>query len=346
LAQPIFDISLLRGGVFQGNQLSDQGVFWLAPEPGDFDFQCVTLFGRETTDQFSERRLWQMARPRFPAIRQVNVVCQFVSLDCVCGNRNPGRAYRLANALECHVTVLVGGGSFGDLGGSEGAEIYDATTATFNATGNMTAGINSGLTSSLLPEGKVMISGESYRGCRFDLGVCAGAAELYDPVTGTFSALSNSQSAQGHAATLLPDSTVLLSGGWVCCGATIATAAIYHPAVLVHSPVLFSLSGDGSGAGAILHASTHEVVSSSNPAIAGESLEIYGTGLIDGSVIPPQVAIGGRMAEVLFFGKASGFEGLNQVNVRVPNGVAPGPTVSVRMNYLGRPSNEVTIDVR
>ena len=88
-AQPILDISLLRGGVFQGNQLCDQGVFGLAPETGDFDFQCVTLFGRKTTDQFSQRRLWQLARPGFPAIRQVNVVCQFVPLDCVCGNRNP-----------------------------------------------------------------------------------------------------------------------------------------------------------------------------------------------------------------------------------------------------------------
>jgi hypothetical protein len=43
-AQPILDISLLRGGVFQGNQLSDQGFFALAPETGDFDFQCVTFF--------------------------------------------------------------------------------------------------------------------------------------------------------------------------------------------------------------------------------------------------------------------------------------------------------------
>ena len=212
--------------------------------------------------------------------------------------------------------------------------LYDPVTRTFTPTGDMKT-MRAGHTATLLPDGTVLIAG-------------AGSyAEIYHPDTGTFTETGRMISQRGdHTATLLSDGTVLIAGGIVSFtqSANIAaTNEIYHPNVNKPAPALLS---DATGQAAILHASTQQTVSQDLPASAGEALEIYMTGLIDDSVIPPYVVIGGRMADVLWFGKAPGYPTLNQINVRVPAGVVPGPSVPVRFTYIDRPSNEVTIPVR
>ena len=66
----------------------------------------------------------------------------------------------------------------------------------------------------------------------------------------------------------------------------------------------------------------------------------------DRSVIPPQVSVGGMLAEVLYFSAAAGYPGYNQVNFRLPDGVPGGPAVPLRLTYLDRPSNQVAIAVQ
>lgn len=230
--------------------------------------------------------------------------------------------------------VLVAGGD-DDLGSDSIADVYDPWSAMFNSTGSMTYN-RSAHTATLLPDGTVLVAG----GDKF------GTAELYDPLKGTFSATGTMTAPREAAtATLLRDGTVLIVGSrcGYCPAAT--SAEIYHPAVLAVPPAPISVSGDGRGQGVIWHPSTAQIASSQNPAVAGEVLSMYTTSLVQGSAVPPQVAVGGRFGEILFFGNAPGYPGFSQVNFRVPDGVTPGPAIPVRMIYLGRPSNELTIGI-
>jgi hypothetical protein len=216
------------------------------------------------------------------------------------------------------------------------ALLYDPPATSYVPIGNVSERYRNQHTGTLLPDGRVLLAG----------GDRLGEAILYDPSLNAFTPAANmSNYRRGHTATLLPDGTVLIAGGAETPPVSLNSAQIYQPAALVAAPSLLWMA-DGSSQGAILHAGTSEVASAANPASVGEALEIYLTGLIDGAVIPPLISIGGRSAELLYFGKAPGFRNLNQVNVRVPSGVRSGARVPVRITYLARPSNEVTIGVR
>jgi Galactose oxidase, central domain len=300
------------------------------------------------------------------------------------GNLTTPRLGHSATLLTNGKVLIAGGATSGPFNVKlASAELYDPFTGTFSITGDMTTA-RTGHTTTLLPNGKVLIAGGvSNLNTPFNSSFLA-SAELYDPSAGTFISTGNMTAARAlHTSTLLSDGKILRAGG-AGHGGPLASAELYDPStgtfgptanmttarcehsdsatllqdgkvlivpgddesVLIPAPRLYSLSGDGQGQGAILHAGSVRVVTASDPAFPGEVLEIYGTGLKDGSVIPPQVAIGGRLAEILYFGKAPGFTGLNQVNVRVPSDIVPGPAVPVRLTDLGRPSNAVTIGVQ
>jgi len=248
--------------------------------------------------------------------------------------------------------VLFAGGE--TVGRMADAELYDPASRTFVPTRSMAAPrVWHSLT--LLPNGMVLAAGGetdtcSASGCWFAGSV--STAELYDPAAGAFVATPTMITArETHTATVLKDGRVLLAGGVSyggigIFGGSLASAELYSPATPLAAPVLGSVSGDGQGQGAIFHAGTRQLATGDDPALVGDSVDIYCTGLSTGGVLPPQVAIGGRMAALLAVGAVPVAPGVTQVRVRIPTGITPGPAVRVRLTYLDRPSNEVTIGVR
>ena len=211
----------------------------------------------------------------------------------------------------------------------------------------------------MLPGGSTLVAGGDSQTCEDNGCWYSGiesSAELYDPVKGTFTEVGNMISSRtSHTATLLNNGDVLIAGGLTIAGPdpvggfleeSIASAELYHPASPSSAPVLFSMNGNGTGQGAVWDAATGQLASPQNPATASEILSMYVSGLAEGGAIPPQVTVGGQMAQILFFGDAPGYPGYYQVNFRVPSGVAPGSAVPVRLNYLNRASNGVSISVQ
>jgi large repetitive protein len=118
------------------------------------------------------------------------------------------------------------------------AELYDPSTATFTRTGDMTTPL-SDHAAVLLTSGKVLIVGGSIDATGCTSCTSARTAEIYDPVTGKFTATTHPLNAarSSPTATLLSSGKVLITGGGVTpTGGPLKTAELYDPMTDTFTP--------------------------------------------------------------------------------------------------------------
>ena len=99
-------------------------------------------------------------------------------------------------------------GGSGTVGQLTSAELYNPTTGTFTATGNLNTARYEHA-AMLLNNGTVLVAGGSN-----SLSPPLTSAELYNPTTGTFSVTGNLNAGRySQSAVLLTDGNVLVAGG-------------------------------------------------------------------------------------------------------------------------------------
>jgi hypothetical protein len=142
-----------------------------------------------------------------------------------------------------HTAILLPNGKVLIVGGGDGpvttAELFDPATATFSPTGSMTSPRYKA-TATPLANGKVLFTGGLGPGTSSLPRL--NSAELYDPLTGLFSATGNMAVARVlHTATLMKDGKVLVAGGTddnTGGGSAVASTELYDP-----STGAFTLTG-------------------------------------------------------------------------------------------------------
>ena len=118
--------------------------------------------------------------------------------------------------------MLVAGGYNDNSAYLASAELYDPSTGTWTATGNLNIA-RFGHTATLLANGEVLVAGG------YDSRYLT-SAELYDPATGTWTLTGRLNTARlAHTAALLPGGEVLVAGGGDGSG-ILASAELYDPA--------------------------------------------------------------------------------------------------------------------
>ncbi len=146
------------------------------------------------------------------------------------GNMTVGRAGHTATLVSGGKVLVAGGAA--SLGGAatSTAELFDPATATFSATTGAMSNGRSLHTATLLNNSQVLMAGGD---AFFNNGAQAqslSAAELFDPVTGSFTSTADMTTGrESHTATLLGNGQVLVVGGAdSTLGSVLATAELYQ----------------------------------------------------------------------------------------------------------------------
>ncbi|MGH9870399.1 MAG: S8 family serine peptidase [Candidatus Polarisedimenticolia bacterium] len=134
-----------------------------------------------------------------------------------------------AAALMSDGRVLVAGGGF-----TPPSEVYSPATRSFSATSAMSVAPNrTGHTMTPLTNGRVLVAA----GWNPFGGGSLNSAQIYDPLTGFFTAAGNLGTARNsHTATRLSSGQVLVASGATTIGGRTATAELYEPASGIFSP--------------------------------------------------------------------------------------------------------------
>jgi hypothetical protein len=142
--------------------------------------------------------------------------------------------------------VLVAGGDKDGLGHppQPSAELYDPDTGTWTKTGSMLVA-RSHHSATLLPDGKVLVAGGTVYSSSGEIRA-SEKAELYDPVTGTWTTTGSMLLGRAApTAALLPDGTVLVVGGSDRATPVLQSAELYDPSVGTWAPAP-SFAGAGA----------------------------------------------------------------------------------------------------